>query len=108
MMLHPVTGENLGGTIVHAYRHGNREGTFWKLEPFTFAGGNLETVGNQIELSARHLEGGMVVNLHGRQYSVAVRFNTSRNELLHGTCNWKNSARLVRSNEITYWPFVIN
>jgi hypothetical protein len=64
MMLHAVAAENLGRAVVTM--DGQRDGqrALGIFQAGTFIIGYLEAVGDGIELPARHLENGMVVNLH--------------------------------------------
>jgi hypothetical protein len=45
-------------------RQGDGQGTFGEFEPVALVLRNLEMVGDEVELLARHAEGRMVVDFH--------------------------------------------
>ena len=73
MVLHPVALEHLRAAIIAMDRHRHGQRTFGNLEPIAVVGGDLEIVGYQIELLARHAKRGMVVNVHGRKLAGETR-----------------------------------
>jgi hypothetical protein len=62
--LHTITGKNFHRTVVATNRQRDRHGTFWKFQARAIFLQNLQTVGDQIKLLARHVESRMVVNFH--------------------------------------------
>jgi hypothetical protein len=66
MMLHPVTSEDLDGTIVQVDWQSHGQGTFGELEPIALVGRNLQVIRHQIKLAARHQESRVVVYFHVR------------------------------------------
>src|SRR5690349_12922541 len=67
MVLNTVAEEYLGSSIVPMNWKRDGHGALGILDPVTFANWNLEIIGDLIELLASHVEGRVIVNLHGAE-----------------------------------------
>jgi hypothetical protein len=65
VMLNAVTGEDMRAAVVAMNRESDGHGTFRVFEAITVVDRNFETIRDDIELAAGHVEGGMFVDFHG-------------------------------------------
>ena len=65
-MLNAIAGKDLNATAVALNGNGHSHGAFRIFEAVAIVGIDSQAIGNDVELSASHLEGGMLVNLHAR------------------------------------------
>ena len=63
-MLDAITLESLGTAVVHVNGQSDRHGAFRKHEPIAIVLIDLQVIGDDLELVARHLENFVVVNAH--------------------------------------------
>ena len=71
VMLHAVAAENFAWSRHPVDRQRDGHGALGKFEALAVAVGNLQPVGDQVKLPARHLKSGVIINLHGGDYSTA-------------------------------------
>src|SRR5690348_366028 len=64
MMLHTITGKNLHRTVVTMNRQRHNHRAFRKFQPLAVSLQNLQTVGDEIELLAGHVESRVIVDFH--------------------------------------------
>ena len=64
--------EHPRGSIITMDRQRNRDRSLWIFDPRSIVLRNLEIIGHDIELLAGHVEGRMIVNLHGRTIAEAA------------------------------------
>ena len=79
MMLHAVAREDFDDAIIALDRQRDNHRSLRVLQSRAVGFGNLQMIGDQIELPAGHAEGGMLVNVHARKISEGVpRFEDRR------------------------------
>ncbi len=64
-MLHAVAREDLDLAIIAAHRHGDGEGALGIFQPVTFVRRDVQPVRHEVELLAGHVEGRVVIDVHG-------------------------------------------
>ena len=67
MMLDAKAGEDFNLAVIAFDGNRDGHGTFWKFQTVAFIGLNAKAIGNDIELAAGHVEGRVLVNLHGAE-----------------------------------------
>src|SRR4051812_7187048 len=67
MMLHAKAGEDFDASVVALDGNGHGHGAFGKFEAVAIVGGDAKPGRHNVELSGRHFEGGMLVDLHERK-----------------------------------------
>jgi len=56
MMLHAIAHEHRRATVVHVDRAGHRNRALGQQQPVALVDGDLEMVGDDVELGSRHVE----------------------------------------------------
>ena len=74
MMLHSIAKEDFGSAVITVNRERDGYGALGEFDAVAVRKGDLQIIGNFIELLASHVESRMVVHLHGRKASKPPRF----------------------------------